>query len=56
YPDPLEPALPITEERVKEHIKRLSPYKAPGLDGIANAVFKECADILSPILAHIFTA
>ncbi|TFK20318.1 hypothetical protein FA15DRAFT_554345, partial [Coprinopsis marcescibilis] len=55
YPQPLLPSLLVTEERVSEQIKRLSPYKAPGLDGIANVVFKKCTDELAPILAEIFT-
>jgi len=40
------PQLPasdsITSEQVQYHIRSLSPYKAPGLDGIPNIVLKSC--------------
>ena len=37
-------------------IKKLSPYKAPSPDRIPNAVFKNCADTLTPHLLHIYKA
>ncbi|PPQ87142.1 hypothetical protein CVT25_000282, partial [Psilocybe cyanescens] len=33
YPEPLPPPAKITEERIREHITKLSPYKASGPDG-----------------------
>ncbi|KAH7917994.1 hypothetical protein BV22DRAFT_986900, partial [Leucogyrophana mollusca] len=35
---------------------KLSPYKAPGPDGICNLVFKKCADIIIPYLLPLFQA
>ncbi|KAG2064713.1 hypothetical protein BDR04DRAFT_957286, partial [Suillus decipiens] len=34
----------------------LSPYKAPGPDGICNVVFIYCTDLLHPFLLHLFRA
>ncbi|KAJ3511459.1 hypothetical protein NMY22_g15642 [Coprinellus aureogranulatus] len=56
YPTPLEPSLPVTPEIVRRHLDKISPHKAPGLDGIPNIVLKQCADILCPQLATIFNA
>lgn len=56
YPQPLNPATPISPERVKEHIKALSPYKAPEPDGIPNIALQQTTDIVTPIFAQIFTA
>jgi len=42
--------------RVASFAKALSPWKAPGLDGIPNSVLKENADELSPHLACIYSA
>lgn len=49
-PDP----PPFTEERIIKKLKSLSPYKAPGSDGIPNVVLGNCTDLLSPYLVHIF--
>ncbi|PPR05017.1 hypothetical protein CVT24_010210 [Panaeolus cyanescens] len=56
YPPSLQPSLPLTAERVANQIRRTSPLKAPGPDGIPNLVFQKCTDTLSPILAQIFNA
>lgn len=56
HPTPLEPALPITEQRIHDHISRLAAHKAPGLDGIPNVVLKKCADHIASHLATIFNA
>lgn len=56
YEDPLEPALPITAARVRHHIAKVAPHKAPGLDGIPNVVLKQCSDQIAPHLATIFNA
>ena len=37
-------------------IAKLSPYKAPGSDGICNIVFKKYSDVLSPHLLRPFKA
>ncbi len=56
YPEPLESNTPITVEQIERHIKALSPYKAPGLDGIPNIVLQKCSKTVAPVLAHIFTS
>jgi hypothetical protein len=44
----------ITEEQIKRHINKLSPYKATGTDKILNIVIKKCADILTSYLIQIY--
>jgi ribonuclease HI len=56
YPDPIAPHSPITSTQISRAIAKLSGYKAPGPDGICNIVFKQCGDILSPYLVHLFNA
>jgi hypothetical protein len=46
----------ITEQTIIQAIAKLSPYKAPGPDGICNVVFKQCSDLLLPHLLSIFKA
>ena len=46
----------LTTERIHRHIAKLSPYKAPGPDGIPNIVLQQSADILVPILLRIYEA
>lgn len=52
----IQAALPIHPGRVWDHMRKLAPYKAPGLDGIPNILLKECAKVLAPHLATIFNA
>ena len=56
YPLQLQAPASITAEQVQRHIGGLSPYKAPGPDGIPNIVLKTCTDILTPYLVPIFQA
>jgi hypothetical protein len=56
YPEALADPNLITEEQLHRVIKKLSPYKAPGPDGIPNAIFKNCADVLTPHLLRIYKA
>jgi hypothetical protein len=56
YRDPLCNKRIITEDAVIRAIKKLSPYKAPGPDGICNIVFRKCMDILTPHLTRLFQA
>ncbi|PPQ70369.1 hypothetical protein CVT24_013144 [Panaeolus cyanescens] len=56
YPPALKASLPITADRVKTQIQRLSAHKAPGPDGIPNLVLQKCADTLAPFLTQIFNA
>ena len=46
----------FTAERVEEALSKLKPHKAPGNSGIPNAALKQCAIMLSPFLAKIYTA
>ncbi|KAJ8579809.1 hypothetical protein M405DRAFT_699477, partial [Rhizopogon salebrosus TDB-379] len=48
YPAPVPTPQPIMEDQLKRSIMKLSPYKAPGLDGICNIVFKCCTNLLLP--------
>jgi len=56
YPSAAEPFTPFTEEEVHRAIVNMAPFKAPGPDGICNAVFKNCSGHLSPYLTHLFNA
>lgn len=54
--NPLPDPPPFTKERIIKKLKSLSPYKAPGSDGIPNVVLGKCADILAPHLVYIFNS
>jgi len=56
YPAPKFPYSPITNSQIEHAIGRLSPYKAPGADGISNAVFIRCTDLLIPHLGPLYRA
>jgi hypothetical protein len=56
YPEPLPDPPTITQEQVRKHIARLSPYKVHGPDGIPNVVLQRCADLLLHRLTKIFRA
>jgi len=56
YPPPVCEFNPITDKQIHRAITKLSPYKAPGLNGISNIVFIKCADILVPYMGPIFRA
>ena len=51
-PDPLE----IMQNQLQNQIVKLSPYKAPGPDGIPDIVLKECVELLTTPLTNIFNA
>ena len=55
YPEPTDNWTPITEETLSKSITKLSPYKAPGPDGIANIVFQHCPH-LQQYLLSLFNA
>jgi ribonuclease HI len=56
YPDPLpDPPLP-DKRQVETAIRRLSPYKAPGPDGIPNIVLQKCFEIIADHLVQIYRA
>ncbi|KAG2074136.1 hypothetical protein BDR04DRAFT_1151238 [Suillus decipiens] len=56
YPNPVEHMPPFSMDQIKHAINKLHGYKAPGPNGICNIVFKECSDILTPYLQHLFNA
>ena len=55
YPTPAEKWTEITPDQLSQAINKLSPYKAPGPDGIANIVFQRCRQ-LTDYLLPIFNA
>ena len=56
YDEPLPNPWIITESQIRCHISQLSPYKAPGPDGIPNIMLKKCAKLILPYLLQIFRA
>ena len=56
YPKPVAYKPKFTREQIRRVIGKLSPYKAPGPDGIPNVVFKKCADVLLDHLYYIYNA
>jgi ribonuclease HI len=56
YPSPL-PAPPIiSKDRIRKHIRSLSPYKASGPDGIPNVVLQRTVDLIEDYLEPLFQA
>jgi len=55
YPEPVEEWTEITLDQLTAAVNKLSPYKAPGPDGIANIVFQRCRQ-LSNYLLPLFNA
>lgn len=51
---PLLTSIQVTEEQIFTHIAKLSPYKAPGPDGIPNIVLQKSAHLIAPYLLLIF--
>ena len=56
YPPPVCEFIPITDQQIIRAIRRLSPFKAPGPNGICNVVFIKCADMLVQWMGHLFRA
>ncbi|KZP11272.1 hypothetical protein FIBSPDRAFT_697808, partial [Athelia psychrophila] len=56
YPEPCTEFQPTTEGQLRRAIQKLSPYKAPGNDGIPNAVYTHCRETLIPVLLRIYRA
>ena len=55
YPQPTE-CPDITEEEIRRVVRRASPNKAPGADGIPNGILHLTLDILLPHLCKLFNA
>jgi hypothetical protein len=56
YNPPICELTPITNEQIFRAVDKLSPYKAPGPNGICNCVYKNCTDLLVPYMGPIFRA
>ena len=56
YEPPICDFAPITDKQIHRAIDKLSPYKAPGPNGICNCVYKQCADLLVPYMGPLFRA
>lgn len=55
YPSPIE-VPDITAHEIETVIRRASPNKAPGADGITNSILHQTLDILLPSLCTLFNA
>ena len=55
YPPPIE-CPDITIPEIENAVRRASPNKAPGADGITNGVLHQTLDILLPSLHRLFNA
>ena len=56
YQDPLPNPPPPNIQQIERIIKKLSPYKVPGPDGIPNIVLQKCFNILANHLLFIYQA
>src|SRR5271168_1655579 len=56
YPEEKFTFSDISNEQITRAIKRLHPFKAPGMNGISNAVLINCERLLTPFLGPIFRA
>jgi len=46
----------ISNEQITRAIKKLQPFKTPGMNGISNSILLHCEDLLTPFLGPIFRA
>ncbi|KAF8955093.1 hypothetical protein BDZ97DRAFT_1624694, partial [Flammula alnicola] len=56
YPAPAFELQEITDEQILGAARKLSPYKAPGLNGISNSILTHSADQLALYLGPIYRA
>jgi len=56
YNPPICEFAPITDSQISRAIAKLSPYKAPGPNGISNSIYTHCADLLVQYMGPIFRA
>ena len=54
YPQEIDVPQEVTEEMIKDALRKMHPDKAPGPDGITNRVLKECIVELAPVLVPTF--
>jgi hypothetical protein len=55
YPPPIECPI-ITTAEIERAVRRASPNKAPGADGISNGILHQMLEILLPSLLKLFNA
>jgi hypothetical protein len=56
YPKPLKAKGIFSRNDIRKAVKKLKPFKAPGVDGIHNVVLQECIDTIIDNLYYIFRA
>ncbi|OAX34217.1 hypothetical protein K503DRAFT_699114, partial [Rhizopogon vinicolor AM-OR11-026] len=56
YNPPVCEFAPITVNQIFHAIAKISPYKAPGPNGVSNCVYTHFADLLVPYMGPIFRA
>jgi ribonuclease HI len=56
YPPPAFDYEEISDGQIRRAIEKLNAFKAPGANGIPNAVIKQCADVLLPYTGPLFRA
>lgn len=56
YPEPLKAKGIFSRTDIRNTIKKLKPYKAPGDDGIQNIVLQRCVETIINHLYYIFRA
>lgn len=56
YPAPCTPFRNITNSQIDRAISKLAQYKAPGPNGVSNAVLTHCRELITPHLGPIFRA
>ena len=56
YPAPLPDPPPPDKQQLEKVIRKLSPYKAPGPDGIPNIVLQKCFDLIADHILQIYKA
>ena len=56
YPQPLKGVRYFSRARIRQVIRTLSPYKAPGPDQIPNVILIKCSNVLIDHLFYIFRA
>ncbi len=56
YPDRVDYTFRLSMAQLRRCIARLRPHKAPGEDGIPNAVLKEVLELIAEYLLHIYRA
>ncbi len=54
YPKACKGVGKITREQIHEQLRRIKPFKAPGLDSIPNIALSNCADLIINRLYYIY--